>query len=293
MNTLQPDDRIKGAVRLWSETRFIVYYRKTQILRRKKGEHVLDGAGWRRYWTRKTGQEVDVQDFTSEELTVSYFDPSLLVNPSFHSLSMTIMFACERIHLILGVFFRSLRSGSLEARHSYVPVSSRLRLRRWMVLAACAMYVAFIWTRSLLAPSNSWVNVSLDSSPSTNHHCSSGMGFPITSQCSSTLSSISFIWERGDFIKPAECNYPVQQINEKKYDCVLGAKKNECMIDDRNVVMKGRKKKDIQRKRQKVNKNQRNENMTASKTCIYRSEKDVHQIVILRNILIILRTLIN
>lgn len=110
-----------------------------------------------------------------------------------HSLLITIMFACERIHLIFGVFFSSLRSGSLEARHSYVPESLKLRPERRMVLVACAIYVAFICTRPSRAPSNSWVKVSLGSSPSTNHHCTSGMGFPITSQCRSALSSINFI----------------------------------------------------------------------------------------------------
>lgn len=50
--------------------------------------------------------------------------PSPAHSPSLtHSLSITIMFACERIHLILGVFCSSLRSGSLDARHSYVPES--------------------------------------------------------------------------------------------------------------------------------------------------------------------------
>lgn len=136
------------------------YYMTTLGLwRKREGECVLGEVGrGGEYWIQKKGSSVkqglNLQDFTIKERT-SYLDISSCF--FYHSLSITIMFACERIHLIFGVFLRSLRSGSLEARHSYVPESSRVRLVRWIVLVACAIYVAFILTRSFCAPSNSWV----------------------------------------------------------------------------------------------------------------------------------------
>lgn len=55
-------------------TRFVFYYRTTlELLRREEGECILGEAGWRGYWTRKHGswvqQELNVQDFTNEEIT--------------------------------------------------------------------------------------------------------------------------------------------------------------------------------------------------------------------------------
>lgn len=119
-----------------------------------------------------------------------------------HSLCNTVTVACALIQVVAGFWCRSFLLGSLLARHSYVPASSRPRRVTPKTLTPLAPYAVLMETRCLWAPSQSWRKESARLI-SAYHHWTSGVGLPTTSQYNSKVSPVSLVSDRGDFTKPA------------------------------------------------------------------------------------------
>lgn len=119
-----------------------------------------------------------------------------------HSLCSTEMVAWARIQVMAGFCRRSLRLGSLLARHSQVPESSSVRRVMPSTLTPLVPQAVLMDTRRLRAPSHSCLKESARLI-SAYHHWISGVGLPTTSQYSSKASPVSLVSDIGDFTNPA------------------------------------------------------------------------------------------
>lgn len=153
-----------------------------------------------------------------------------------HSLCRTEMVAWARIQVMAGFCRRSLRLGSLLARHSQVPESSIVRRVMPSTLTPLAPQAVLMDTRRLRAPSHSCLNES-PRFTSAYHHWISGVGFPTTSQQSSKVSPVSLVSDIGDFTNPAVKGNCKRGIREA-HKCGMG---KAWKIEHRNRIIKKEK----------------------------------------------------